>query len=87
MEKYRFKLTPAFCLYNGVAVIEQKGSQIKFIMENIDDDYLRHRLEKSFKNFLENLACQEDCPKKYKRIPRVIFEWGTRSQVKSALRG
>jgi len=87
MEKYKFKLTAAYCLYNGVAVIEQKGSQIRFLIENIDDDFLRHRLEKSFKMFLENISRQKDCPKIYKRIPRVIFEWGTRSQVKSVLKG
>ena len=30
MEKYTFKLTPAYCLYNGVAVIEQQGTKIRF---------------------------------------------------------
>ena len=35
--RYDFKLTPAYCLYNGVAVLEQRGAAIRFLVENKDD--------------------------------------------------
>ena len=38
MHKYEFKLTPAFCLYNGAAILEQNGSYLKVLIDNDNDD-------------------------------------------------
>jgi hypothetical protein len=32
-----FSLTPAYCLFNGVAVLEQEGACISFLIENIQN--------------------------------------------------
>ena len=33
---YEFKLTPAFCLYNGAAVLEQNGASVKVLIDAYD---------------------------------------------------
>lgn len=55
MNKYDFKLTPAYCLFNGVAVKEQNGSYIKFLLEKPEDELLRVRLKHAFEDHLDNL--------------------------------
>ena len=34
MRNYEFKLTPAYCLYNGIAIKRQQGSRICFLSED-----------------------------------------------------
>ena len=62
MRNYEFKLTPAYCLYNGIAIKKQQGSRICFLSENPDNEQLRLRVTKAFKNYLEYVNRQEDCP-------------------------
>ena len=38
MQNYRFQLTPAFCLYNGAAVLEQRGAYLKVLIDNENED-------------------------------------------------
>ena len=52
MKEYKFKLTPAYCLYNGVAVLEQKGTQIRFLIENDKDLILKQRLKNQALNLM-----------------------------------
>ncbi len=48
MDRYTFKLAPAYCLFNGAAIISQQGSKILFGLENIDDEVLQSCLKKAF---------------------------------------
>ena len=59
MRNYEFKLTPAYCLYNGIAIKNQPGSRICFLSENPDDVVLRQRVTKAFNNYLEYVNTQE----------------------------
>ena len=52
IQDYNFKLTPAYCLFNGVGIIEQNGSYIRFLLENSSDEVLKGRLERAFKNHI-----------------------------------
>ena len=82
MRNYEFKLTPAYCLYNGIAVMNQKGSQICFITENPGDKLLRERITRAFNNYLGYVVRQQDCPLEYKKHPSVKFIKGNRTELK-----
>mgnify|MGYP002853627512 CR=1 FL=1 len=82
MTDYKFKLTPAYCLYNGVAVLEQRGAEIRFLIENEKDLILRQRLINAFEGFLEIAIKHEDCPEIYRRLPSVVFEHGSRKTLR-----
>lgn len=82
MKKYEFKLTPAYCLYNGTAVMEQHGSSIKFITEKPNDASLRKRLGRAFCNYINFVISQEDCPEEFRRLPNIEFFEGNRQQLK-----
>ena len=82
MRNYEFKLTPAYCLYNGIAVKKQQGSKICFLSENPEDKQLRNRVTKAFNNYLEYVNRQEDCPEIYKNRPSVQFVAGNRSELR-----
>ena len=47
-QKKEFRLTPAYCIYNKIAVLEQKGSHISFLVEKIEDLSLQNRIKKAF---------------------------------------
>lgn len=81
-KQYKFKLTPAYCLYNGAAVIEQKGAEIKFLVENPQDKVLQQRLKNAFGRFLEYVVQQEECPENYRRSAKVSFEEGNRDELR-----
>lgn len=85
MNDYEFKLTPAYCLFNGAAVIHQHGAEITFMVENPDDEMLQTRLEKAFSQYLENVCKNNDCPEIYKRIPKIEFITGTRIELRKAV--
>lgn len=85
MNKYEFKLTPAYCLYNGTAVMEQKGSSIKFLVESTKDINLKQRLEKAFENHVNYVISQDDCPGEFLQEPKVEFFEGNRIQLKKCV--
>ena len=87
MKDFKFKLTPAYCLYNGVAVIEQTGTKIRFLIENETDQILRQRLINAFVGFLESVLKQKDCPELYRRLPVVEFEKGNRQLLRKIVSG
>lgn len=82
MQNYEFKLTPAYCLYNGIAVKKQEGSKICFLAENPDNSLVRERVTKAFKHYLDYVTSQEDCPQSFKGKPAVQFVAGNRSELK-----
>ena len=84
---YDFKLTPAYCLYNGVAVLEQHGAEIMFLMENINDLLLQGRLRRSFNNYLNKICELENCPEYFRRDAHVDFVNGNRTQIRKCVTG
>lgn len=85
MQNFEFKLTPAFCLYNGAAVMEQNGSYIKFITESDEDSVLHTRLEKAFRNHLDFVLKQKNCGSEYKNLPKIEFVSGTHEEVRNCI--
>ena len=83
--KYLFRLAPAYCLYNGVAVIEQNGAFIKFMIENPKDKILKGRLTRAFCNYLNYVLRQKDCEEKYRRIPDLQFVHGNREELRKLI--
>ena len=85
MKKYEFKLTPAYCLYNGIAVMEQQGSKICFITDNPENSLLRERIIRAFNNYLGYVLKQDDCPLEYKTKPSIKFVGGSRAELRKAV--
>ena len=83
--KFSFNLTPAYCLYNGAAVLEQSGSSIRFLVENKNDEVLRGRLSRAFENYVGNIRKLRDCPEEFNRIIKIDFENGTRAQLRKCV--
>ena len=79
---YEFNLTPAHCLYNGAAVLEQNGASIRFLVENKNDAVLCGRLSRAFENHIANIRQLKDCPEQFHRLIKIDFENGTRSQLR-----
>ena len=77
-----FSLTPAYCLFNGVAVLEQEGACISFLIENMQNEILKERLKRAFENHLQMIRKVNGCPEVYRRIPAVEFMEGNRSQLR-----
>ena len=80
--RFSFNLTPAYCLYNGVAVLEQNGACISFLIENEQNEILKARLKRAFENHLGMIRKLNDCPEIFRRIPAVDFVTGNRGQLR-----
>lgn len=78
---YAFKLTPGFCLYNGIAVIKQSGSKINFLMDN-DNQIVKDRMERAFNIYINNIKKLKDCPNEFFFPTEVNFTKGSRQQLK-----
>lgn len=83
--KFEFTLTPAYCLYNGAAILEQDGSKIKFLVENKKDAVLCGRLSRAFENHVANIRRLKDCPENFQRLIKIDFENGNRSQLRKCV--
>lgn len=81
---YEFKLTPAFCLYNGAAVLEQNGASVKVLIDN-DNDEIKGRLERAFSNHVSYVLKRNDCPSEYKSFPKIEFVRGNRNQLRKCV--
>ena len=84
MHKYEFKLTPAFCLYNGAAILEQNGSYLKVLIDNDNDD-IKKRLERAFFNHIDYVKKRDDCPDDFGNLPKVEFVKGSRTQLRKCV--
>lgn len=84
MTNYEFQLTPAFCLYNGAAVLEQRGAYLKVLIDNENED-IRGRLERAFANHVEYVLKRKDCPVEFNSFPKVEFVLGSRSDLRKCV--
>lgn len=80
--KFDFRLTPAYCIYNKVAVVEQHGAEIIFIVENLDNLVLRKRLENAFSDYLKEICNESGCPENYKKKMKVSFLEGSQEEIR-----
>ena len=83
--KYKFKLTAGYCLRNGIAVLEQNGASIKFLIRNLDDELLKEKVRNAFCSYIRFVNLQRDCSRDFKRVPKVEFIGGNFEQVKKAV--
>jgi len=84
---FDFKLTPAYCLFNGAAILEQHGAEIIFLVENLDDVVLQGRLRRAFNNYLDSVKGLENCPVEFKKEVRIDFVKGSREQLRRCVSG
>ncbi len=82
MNDLNFNLIPAYCLYNGVVVLEQQGAYIKFLMEETEDNCLKERLKKAFLNYINEIKKRDNCPESFKDEVRIDFVKGERSLIR-----
>ena len=82
MKNYEFRLTPAYCLYNGIAVKDQDGAQISFVTEKPENHLLNQRISKAFNHYLEYVNSRSDCPPSFKNQPEIKFEKASRSELR-----
>ena len=83
MNNYEFRLTPAYCLYNGIAVKNQKGAEISFLSERPENQELNQRITKAFSHYLDYVTSQKDCPQIFKNPPVIKFEKGSRTELRN----
>lgn len=77
-----FKLTPAYCLFNGTAVVAQNGTEIRFMVEDAGNLLLQERLKKAFTVYVENMRQRNICSEEFLKTPKVIFEKGSRQEIR-----
>ncbi len=82
INNYNFKLTPGYCLYNGIVVVSQQGASICFLTENLEDELLKTRIKKAFFNYLAYVLKRPDCPLEFKHKPYVEFVKGNRNEIR-----
>ncbi|MCR4630966.1 MAG: Flp pilus assembly complex ATPase component TadA [Treponema sp.] len=85
METLQFKLAPAYCLFNGAAVLNQHGSEIKFLLENPDDEILQGRLKRAFYSYLDYARGMKNIPSEFENSPVVYFEKGSRAEIRTCI--
>ena len=83
--RFEFRLTPAYCLYNGAAVLEQDGACIRFLIENEEDSLLKERLTRAFQTHLERILKMKECPESFRRLPSIEFIAGNRNQLRKCV--
>lgn len=84
MGEYDFKLTPAYCLYNGAAVVEQRGSYIRILVDN-NNELVKERLKRAFTNHVNYVLGHKDCPPDFSGLPVVEFVSGNRNQLRKCV--
>lgn len=77
----KFNLSPNFCMYNSIAIVEQKGLSITFIVEHFDDDELKNRVRKAFSHYAVSAFGTEKYGNAHE--PLVTFVRGDYNEVRS----
>lgn len=85
MNKYDFTLSPAYSIWNGVAISEQNGCTISFMTADLKNKILCERLKNAFFKHVSYVLTQKDCPASFRRIPKVEFIEGSREEIRELL--
>ena len=83
--KYDFCLTPAYCIYNGVAVLEQEGACIRFLITDVGNEVLRGRLSRAFERYVDGVRKIAECPASFRNLIKIDFEKGSRERLKKCV--
>lgn len=83
VEKYKFELLPAYSKYKSVAILNQNGATISFLIPYYEKQKLKRNLKKAFYNYLNFVKIQEDCPEDFKKEARVKFVYGSKDNLKN----
>lgn len=73
VEKYEFRLAAGYCRKKGIAVLEQNGASIKFLIKNQDDEVTKQKLRSAFCSYIKFVRRQKDCDKTFQQVPKVDF--------------
>ena len=84
-QKYDFCLTPAYCIYNGVAVLEQNGASIRFLITDKSNEVLRGRLSRAFERYVDGIRKINGCPEKFRNLIKIDFENGSRERLRKCV--
>lgn len=84
-KKYEFNLTPAYCLYNGAAILEQNGSNIRFLIDDVKNEVLRGRLSRAFERHVGCIRKMKDCPLEFQNLIKIEFERGSRERLRKCV--
>lgn len=83
--RYEFNLTPAYCLYNGAAVLEQDGARIRFLVADENDEVLKGRLSRAFERHVQSIRKIKNSPESFRTIIKIEFEKGNRERLKKCI--
>ena len=83
--RFDFNLTPAYCLYNGAAVLEQDGAKIRFLLDGENDGVLRARLSRAFERHVSGIRKMKDCPDSFRELIKIEFEHGSRAALRKCV--
>ncbi len=83
--RYNFNLTPAYCLYNGAAVLEQEGARIKFLIDDAGNEVLKGRLSRAFERHVGTIRKMKDCPSDFRNLIKIEFEKGSRERLRKCV--
>lgn len=84
-QKYDFCLTPAYCIYNGVAVLEQDGASIRFLITDTGNEVLRGRLSRAFERYVDGIRKISGCPENFRNLIKIDFENGSRERLRKCV--
>lgn len=77
-ESFEYKLNPAYCIYKGVAIESQLGSQISFW---ITDKNSRKTVKTNFYNYVDYVRSLKECPPEYSKRPSVKFKMKKKDEI------
>ena len=80
-----FRLTAAYCIYNKIAIFEQKGCEIVFIMQDLSNEFLQKRIEKAFINHINEIQKNKNCPESLREKPMVSFIQGSKEELRRCI--
>jgi len=82
VDKYEFKLLPAYSKFNKVVIKNQEGATISFMIPYYERQKLKTNLKKAFCNYLDFVRIQEDCPEVFKKKAVVKFIYSSEGELR-----
>jgi len=81
-ESFDYTLNPAYCLYRGVAIETQKGSNISFCVSDKKDC---KAVKKGFYEYVDYVRTLNECPPEYNKKTVVRFKRKNRSEIEKMI--
>lgn len=77
-----FKLTPAYCIFNKIAVFEQNGSKIVFMVDDLENFTLQKKIKKAFFKYISQICAENKCSDILKKNIKISFIKGTKEDLR-----